>query len=54
VDRRFEAAGDFVSAILRIMPHANGPERSRRIVEKMKFVKVVTLSGYLGGEARKW
>jgi len=28
IDRIFEATGDFVSAVFRVMPHANEPERS--------------------------
>lgn len=52
VDRIFEATGDFVSAVLRIMPHASEPEWFKRIVEQMKSVKVVTLSEYRGGEAK--
>jgi len=52
VDRLFEATGDFVSAIFRIMPHANEPERFHRIVDQMKSVKLVTLSEYQGGKAK--
>jgi hypothetical protein len=52
VDRVFEASGDLVSAVFRVMPHANDPQRFGRIVEQMKSVKAVTLSGYRGGEAK--
>ena len=52
VDRIFEATGDFVSAVFRVMPHANDPERFKRIVEQMQSVKLVTLSEYQGGETR--
>ena len=52
VDRLFEATGDFVSAVFRVMPHANEPERFERIVEQKKSVRAVTLSEYLGGEAK--
>ncbi len=52
VDRLFEATGDFVSAVLRIMPHANEPERFKRIVERMQSVKAITLSEYRGGQAK--
>jgi hypothetical protein len=52
VDRLFEATGDFVSTVLRIMPHGNDPDRFRRIVEQMKSVKIVTLSEYQGGKAK--
>jgi hypothetical protein len=52
VDQVFEATGDFVSAVLRIMPHGNDPERFKRIVEEMKDVRIVTLSEYQGGKAK--
>jgi hypothetical protein len=52
VDRRFEATGDFVSAVLRIMPHASDPARFQRIVQQMAGVKVLPLSVYGGGEAK--
>ena len=31
----FEATGDFVSAVLRVMPHASNQTRFKRIVEQM-------------------
>jgi hypothetical protein len=52
VDRRFEATGDFVSAVFRIMPHANDPERFKRIVGQMQYIKAVTLAEYQGGKAK--
>ena len=52
IDRVFEATGDFVSAVLRIMPHANEPERFKRIVDQMQSVKIMTLSEYQGGQAK--
>jgi hypothetical protein len=52
VDRPFQATGDFVSAVFRVMPHGNDPERFKRIVEQMKSVKVVTLSEYKGGQSK--
>lgn len=52
VDRIFEASGDFISAIFRVMPHGNDPERFERIVKQMQSVKPVTLSEYRGGEAK--
>jgi len=52
VDRSFEATGDFISAVLRIMPHANEPERFKRITKQMQSVKMVTLSEYQGGKAK--
>jgi hypothetical protein len=52
VDDIFEASGDFVSAVLRIMPHANDPERFQRIVGQMEAVKHITLAEYQGGESK--
>ncbi len=52
IDRYFEATGDFVSAVLRIMPHANEPARFKRIVEQMQSVKITTLSEHRGGQAK--
>jgi len=52
IDRYFEATGDFISAVLRIMPHANEPERFHRIVDQMQTVRVVSLSEYRGGKAK--
>ena len=52
VDRLFEATGNFVSAVFRVMPHANDQERFKRIVKQMQSVKVVTLSEYRGGKAK--
>ena len=51
VDRYFEASGDFVSAVFRVMPHASEPERNARIVQQAQAVKLVTLSEYRGGQA---
>jgi hypothetical protein len=52
IDRYFEATGDFVSAIFRVMPHANEPERFDRIVGQMRQVKLLTLSELRGDKAR--
>jgi len=52
VDRYFEATGDFLSAVFRVMPHANEPERFDRIKEQMQSVRLLTLSEYQGGEAK--
>jgi hypothetical protein len=52
IDRYFECSGDFVSAVFRVMPHANEPERFQRIIKQMKAVKVVTLSEYHGKPAK--
>jgi len=52
VDRRFEATGDFVSAVFRVMPHGNDRERFNRIVKQMQSVKLAGLSEYRGGQAK--
>ncbi len=52
VDRIFEASGDFISAVFRVMPHSNEPERFKRIVKEMQSVKLLTLSEFRGGKAK--
>jgi hypothetical protein len=52
VDRVFEASGDFISAVLRIMPHASDEERFDRIVEQMEQVDIQTLSELRGKPAK--
>jgi len=48
VDKVFEATGDYLSAVIRVMPHANEPERLKANLEAMKQVRVVPLSEFLG------
>jgi len=52
VDRVFEATGDFVSAVFRVMPHANDAVRFRRIIDQMKAVRLVTLAEFRGGKVK--
>jgi len=52
VDRALECSGDLVSAVLRVMPHANEPSRFEKITEQMKAVKMVPLTVYRGGKAK--
>ncbi len=52
VTQTFEATGDFVSAVFRIMPHANDPDRFRRIASQMQNVRIRTLSEYQGTAAK--
>jgi len=52
VDRNFEATGDFVSVVFRVMPHVSDPGRFKRIVKQMQSVKLVTLSEYQGGKPK--
>ena len=52
VDRYFEATGDFVSAVFRVMPHASEPARFERIKAQMKATKLLTLSELQGREPK--
>jgi hypothetical protein len=40
--------GDFVSLVMRVMPHANEPERYKRIVDQINAIKGMSLSEFLG------
>jgi hypothetical protein len=51
VDFIYKTTGDFVSAVLRIMPHASDPERFKTVVEEIGKIKIQTLSEHQGGEA---
>ena len=48
IDETFEMTGDFVSLVIRVMPHANEPERFKHIVEQINAVKGMSLSEHLG------
>jgi hypothetical protein len=48
VDHIFEATGDFVSAVVRLMPHANEPAKMARISEQAHAVTLQSLSEHLG------
>lgn len=52
VGRYFEASGDFVSAVFRVMPHASDPQRFKRITGQMQAVKLVTLTELRGDKAK--
>jgi hypothetical protein len=52
VKRLFEITSDFISAVFRIMPHADDPGRFKRIVEQMQSARLVTLSEFRGGKAK--
>jgi len=52
VDVIYKTTGDFVSAVFRIMPHANEPERFKQIVETIGTIKIQTLSEYNGGKSK--
>ena len=46
IDMVSKMSGDFVSAVYRVMPHANEPERLERNLEAMKSIRVLTLSEF--------
>ena len=48
VDKIFETTGDFLSAVLRVMPHANEPERLEAIRAAMQAITVEPLSEFVG------
>jgi len=48
VDRTFKMTGDFISAVLRVMPHANDKTLFKKIIGEMKAVQVIPLSKFLG------
>jgi len=48
VDYIFEATGDFISAVFRVMPHATEPERFERIVAAKQTIEPVTLAEFQG------
>jgi hypothetical protein len=51
IDKIAEMSGDFVSAVYRIMPHANEPKRLQTNLDAMQNIKVMTLSEYRSGFA---
>jgi hypothetical protein len=48
IDKTFEMTGDFVSLIMRVMPHANETEKYQRIVEQINSLKGITLAEFQG------
>ncbi|MEZ9877081.1 DUF1214 domain-containing protein [Vibrio breoganii] len=52
VDQKFEMTGDFVSSVIRVMPHASEPERMDKIIDAMQEVTVSTLFEYNGEQAK--
>ena len=53
VDVIYKTTGDFVSAVFRVMPHANEPERFKRIVETIGTINIQTLAEFNGDEPEK-
>jgi hypothetical protein len=52
VDVIHEMTGNFAAAFLRVMPHANEPERFERVVGQIQQVDVQTLSEFQGKAGR--
>jgi hypothetical protein len=52
VDRYYEMTGDFVSAVFRVMPHANDAALFDKIRKQMQSVKLITLSEFQGKPLR--
>lgn len=52
VTRIIEVSGDFYGAVFRVMPHANKPEKFKKIVDQMRSVNSLTHSEYSGGKAK--
>jgi len=50
IDKIFEMTGDFISLVLRVMPHANEPEKYQRIVDQINNIKGLTLIEFQGNE----
>lgn len=48
IDRNFEMTGDFVTAIIRVMPHVNDKARFDKILEQMQSFRTATLSEFQG------
>ncbi len=52
IDDIFEANGDFISVVFRIMPHATQPERFAKVVEQIGQISMQTLSEFQGKEPK--
>ncbi len=48
IDKTFEMTGDFVSLVMRVMPHADQPERHKRIVSEIHAIRGMSLAEFLG------
>ncbi|UCF65922.1 MAG: DUF1214 domain-containing protein [bacterium] len=48
VNKIFEMTGDFISLVLRVMPHANEPDRFNRIVGQINNIKGISLNEFQG------
>jgi hypothetical protein len=52
VDRLFEASGDFISAVIRVMPHISEQKRFEQVKQQMQSVGMKTLSEFQGKQAK--
>ena len=52
IDDIFEANGDFISVVFRVMPHATEPERFAKVVEQIGQISMQTLSEFQGKEPK--
>ena len=48
VDKVVELSGDFATAALRVMPHANEPERFQRILDQIGELELMTFAQFTG------
>ncbi|NMM47438.1 DUF1214 domain-containing protein [Marinigracilibium pacificum] len=48
IDEKFLMTGDFISLVLRVMPHANEPEKFKKISEQIHEIRGLSLSEYQG------
>jgi len=53
IDRTFEMTGDFISLVMRVMPHANEKEKYERIVEQINSLNGISLAKFQGGTKLK-
>jgi len=49
IDKTYEMTGDFISLVMRVMPHANEKEKYERIVEQIISLKGTSLAEFQGG-----
>ena len=52
IDDIFEANGDFISVVFRVMPHATEPERFAKVVEQIGQISMQTLSEFQGKDPK--
>lgn len=48
IDKTFEMTGDFISLVMRVMPHVNEKEKYERIVEQINSLKGISLAEFQG------